>query len=241
MNERDLQLVGAISEVIEETNEPSIYLFDTRYTNVARLNLVVLKAFLEKKDKKGIMITIDRPHQYISHLMQLHGIDQTNLFFVDAISSHSSDTKASSVDSVTQEGPFHIETLPKFLLESERENVGPMADLKEIGFIMIDNVSTLLVYNPVEKVEEFFGKYVQVIKELKPNIVQTALVMDGDQQPMFFEFISSFSKKIVEVGPEMTLKNVSKIGELTRKLISTGPQVVLGSGKSEKDVSGTRW
>jgi hypothetical protein len=241
MNERDLQLVGAISEVIEETNEPSIYLFDTRYTNVVRLNLVVLKAFLERKGKKGIMITIDRPHQYISHLMQLHGIDQTNLFFVDAISSHSSDTKASSVNSATQEGPFHIETLPKFLLEPENANAEPVADLKEIGFIMIDNVSTLLVYNPAEKVEEFFGKYVQVIKELKPNIVQTALVMDGDQQPMFFEFISSLSKKIVEVGPEMTLKNVSKIGELTRRLTSTGPQVVLGSGKSEKDVSGTRW
>lgn len=67
MNERDLQLAEAINEIMDETNEPSIYLIHTKYTNVVRVNLVVLKAFLERKAKKGIMITIDRLHQYVSH------------------------------------------------------------------------------------------------------------------------------------------------------------------------------
>lgn len=236
MNERDLQLAEAINKIMVETNEPSVYLIHTKYTNVVRVNLVVLEAFLEIKAKKGIMITIDRPHQYVSHLMQLHEINQNNLSFIDAISAHSSDTKDGSADSVPQRGPFNIETLPEFLLNSEKENLGPLADLTGIGFIVIDNVSTLLIYNTTESVKRFFENYLRATKEFKPSTVLTVVVMDRDLQPVLFEFISGFSKKVLEVGPEMTVKIVREMGDLTKKIPSPVPQATLESDRSEQAV-----
>ncbi len=83
--------------MIDVDESASVYLVHTKYTNLVRVNLVLLKAFLDEKHKRGLMITIDRPHQYVSHLMQLHGVDQTNLTFIDAISMHAADTKGGAV------------------------------------------------------------------------------------------------------------------------------------------------
>jgi hypothetical protein len=102
VNERDLQLAHAVSSMIESDSCDAMFLVQTKYTNLVRVNLVILKALLDDQRKSGLMITIDRPHQYLSHLMQLHQVDQKNLAFLDVISSHSSDSNG---DASTKE--FH--------------------------------------------------------------------------------------------------------------------------------------
>lgn len=215
MNERDIQLVRAIDPEIQFDGSPSIYLLSAKYTNLVRVNLVLLKDFLDEKRKKGVIVTIDRPHQYISHLLQLHGIDQTNLTYIDAISTHSSDTKGGAVASEFQHGPFHIESLPDFMFSGEDTRRAGMLDLSGADFVVIDNVSTLLTYNTMESIRKFFSKYVDLIGKSNCRSVTTALVMDKDIYVDLFGFVLGLSKKVIDVSQDMTIRQVTGPGQPT--------------------------
>jgi hypothetical protein len=212
LNEKDLELAHAVSSVLTGEEGSSIYLLHVKYTNLVRVNLVLLKAFLEDKNRRGLMITIDRPHQYLSHLMQLHGVDQTNLVFVDAISLHSADTKGGAVAPEFQMGPFHIEALPDFLMKHEDDGSSFQIDMSKIDFVIIDNVSTLLTYNSMESIKRFFQKYIDVLKSVKSRGIQTALVMDRDQHTELYEFLFGLSRKSIELGQDMLVKEVRVTG-----------------------------
>jgi len=207
-----LELVHAVSSLLNGEEDSSIYLLHVKYTNLVRMNLVLLKAFLEDKKQRGLMITIDRPHQYLSHLMQLQGVDQTNLVFVDAISLHSADTKGGEAAPEFQMGPFHIEALPDFLTKREDHGSSFQIDMSKIDFVLIDNVSTLLTYNSVESIKRFFQKYVDVLRSVKPRGIQTALAMDRDQHTELYEFILGLSRKSIELGQDMLVKGVRVMG-----------------------------
>ncbi len=212
MNEKDLELVHAVSSVLTGEEGSSIYLVHVKYTNLVRVNLVLLKALLEDKKRRGLMITIDRPHQYLSHLMQLHGVDQTNLVFVDAISLHSADTKGGEVAPEFQMGPFHIEALPDFLMKHDDGGPSFHIDMSKIDFVIIDNVSTLLTYNSMESIRRFFQKYVDAVKDVKSRGIQTALVMDRDQHTELYEFLFGLSRKSIDLGQDMLVKGVRVMG-----------------------------
>jgi hypothetical protein len=208
LNKNDLELVHAVSSVLNGEEDSSIYLLQVKYTNIVRVNLVLLKAFLEDKKERGLMITIDRPHQYLSHLMQLQGVDQTNLVFVDAVSLHSADTKRGEAAPEFRMGPFHIEALPDFLMKHEDGGQSFLIDMSKIDFVIIDNVSTLLTYNSMESIKRFFQKYVEVLKGVKSRGIQTALVMDRDQHTELYEYIYSLSRKSIDLGQDMLVKGV---------------------------------
>lgn len=205
MNERDLQLVRTIDSEIRFDGSPAIYLLSTKYTNLVRVNLVLLKDLLDEKHKKGVIVTIDRPHQYIAHLLQLHGIDQTNLIYIDAISSFSSDTKCGSVAKEYQHGPFNIESLPEFLFsEDDSRRVG-MVNMADVEFVVMDNVSTMLTYNAMDGIRKFFAKYIEFVNKRKSKPVATAFVMDRDIYADLYSFISALSTKIIDIGMDMTI------------------------------------
>jgi hypothetical protein len=236
VNERELQLVHTVSTIIESDGSTSTYLLHAKYTNLVRVNLVLLKALLEEKRRKGLMVTIDSPHQYISHLMQLHGVDQTNLVFLDTISNHASDTKAGTASPEFQRGPFQIETLPDFLYG--RGNGGPksIVDMDNVEFVVIDNVSTLLTYNTMESIKRFFQNYLGVVGKTRPNGVQTLLAMDRDQHPDLFKFIAAFSKKAIDLNPDMSLKSVSISGMALPESQQSSPQTSVGTRSADQGI-----
>ncbi|MCJ7488522.1 MAG: hypothetical protein MUO87_00025 [Thermoplasmata archaeon] len=208
MNERDLKLAEEVGSHIQPNGSPAVYILTTKYTNLVRTNLVLLKAFLDMKTTRGMMITIDRPHQYISHLLQLHGIDQARLVFIDAISNHASDTKAAPNAEAFQSGPFYIETLPDFIISCDGRDPESKVDMSNTEFILMDNVSTLLTYNSMENVKTFFSRYVGVLKERSSASLATLIVMDRDLHADLYSFISPFARKIIEISTDMKVGNV---------------------------------
>ena len=236
MNEKDIQLAQTISSVIETDAGGLVYLVNTKHTNLVRVNLVLLKAFLEEKKQRGLLITIDRPHQYVSHLLQLHGVDQTNLTFVDAISSHAADTKAGAVAPEFQKGPFHIETLPDFFLKQCPDPSSLQIDMSKVDFVIIDNVATLLMYNTMESIKRFFQKYVEVLKSVRSTGILTALMMDRELHPDLFKFIVELSKKTIEIGPDMVVTKVSVLGEPVQLPAQPTHQTPLEIGKMDDSI-----
>lgn len=211
MNERDLRLVHTIQREIQYGSASGIYLFTTKYTNLVRVNLVVLKAELGEKHMRGVMVTVDRPHQYLSHLLQLHGIDQTDLTFVDAVSNHASDTKKGGVATEFQNGPFNIETLPDFLVGSVGAVTSFAKDFSRADFMMIDNIAAMLVFNHMENLKMFLKTYMQALATRRTKPLTTVLVMDKTQYPELYEYLTGLALKTVDLADDMTVREVRSL------------------------------
>jgi hypothetical protein len=240
VNERDLKLVDDVGALIKPNGSPAVYILTVKYTNLVRVNLVLLKAFLDSKRNKGMMITIDRPHQYISHLLQLHGIDQTKLLFIDAISNHASDTKTSVSAEAFQSGPFYIETLPDFIISCDGRDTNNDVDLANTEFILMDNISTLLTYNSMESVKVFFSRYVGVLRERSVASLATLIVMDRELHADLYSFISPFAEKIIEISTDMKVSKVESRSPSSGPGNSSTAQPAVPRGVADGQQTGTK-
>jgi|GEM_PF-632111 len=228
VNERDLQLAHVVSSMIESDNCDALFLVQTKYTNLVRVNLVVLKALLDEQRKAGLVITIDRPHQYLSHLMQLHQVDQKNLAFLDVISSHSSDSKGDASAKEFHGGPFHIETLPDFLFSGNKESRELGIEISKIQFIVIDNVSTLLTYNTMESIMEFFKRYSELVKSSGHHPLLSVVAIDKTLHQTLNDLILPMCKRTIEVGMDMSVNSTDSPIGATNPAAPKGPELSPG-------------
>jgi hypothetical protein len=214
--------------MIESDGCDAMFLVQTKYTNLVRVNLVILKALLDDQRKTGLVITVDRPHQYLSHLMQLHQVDQKNLAFLDVISSHSSDSKGEASSKEFHRGPFHIETLPDFLFSGNAESRELGIDISKIQFIVIDNVSTLLTYNTMESIMTFFELYAERVKSSGRHPLLSVVAIDNTLHQSLNDLIQPRCKKTIDIGMDMSIKSPGVSVETVSPAAPAGPEMSPG-------------
>ncbi len=191
MNENDLAIVEELMKRLKkfEVNHSSgLILIDTTFTQIAKSNLLLLKGFLENEGRGGYFIALDRPHQYMSYLLDMHDISHDRLWFIDTASPVSGQKKVKSKKVNFLEGPFHIEHLfNTFDLKADNQEGFP--SISTSGFIMIDNISSILNYNSIEKVKKFIESFKKLVKDHSELI--GSLVLDSDSYPELYELIES--------------------------------------------------
>ena len=153
MNEKDLKLEEALSSQLGVDGND--YIFTTRQVFMVRVNLVILKLLLEDRKKKGVAVVLDRPHGYLAHLLSLHRVDQSNLSYLDTVARFSGNSVIDDPKKVVYtDGPFHVELLMNAFSEGYDEDFKTKAiDMKDVDFILIDNVASALTYNTMEAME----------------------------------------------------------------------------------------
>jgi len=203
MNERDLDAVARLNALLGNDPSAAPLLMSARYTQVARLNLILLKTLLDVRRLRGIFITIDRPHHYMAHLMRLHGVGQENLLYLDAISSHSADTKVGSTVAGMLGGPFQIQRLPSVLQGEDGAPGGLPIDWNRVDFLLLDNLGTLLMYNTRQAVEEFLTQFVASLQT--PRRRFTAFVVDSSQRPDLHALLERLCSRALTVTQNLDL------------------------------------
>lgn len=200
MNERDESLLKYIMASMGE-GVSGLVLFDVNSTQFVRVNLVVLKGLLLQRGLNGMFISVDRPHQYMVHLLRMHKINLENLMFIDAIGRFSADRKECMASVGYVDSPFHIDTLPAAMSNmGNNGNNGSNGDKKvsidTCGFAMIDNLAALLPYNSYTSVESFLRSFVGVMTSRGNTIVP--LVVDKEKSGLLYETARSLATKEVD-------------------------------------------
>ncbi|MFW5914240.1 MAG: hypothetical protein ACOCSO_00445 [Thermoplasmatota archaeon] len=202
MNERDTNLMHSLMEDLGGSFRGGVVLLDSPSTQFVRVNLVLLKGMLEMMGKTGIFISVDRPHQYMVHLMKMHGIDLQKITFIDVISRFSGDRKGGDGNVGHAGGPFHIDALPHAMQE---EGVGPtLENLNDQGFAMIDNLAALLTYNRNPAVELFINNFILVAKS--QGRVTIPLVVDSERHPSLFKSAQRLCMREIDVKEHLSVK-----------------------------------
>lgn len=198
MNERDESLLKYIMASMGDGPTGPV-LLDVNSTQFVRVNLVLLKGLLLQKGLNGMFISVDRPHQYMVHLLRMHKINLENLMFIDAIGRFSADRKECMASVGYVDAPFHIDTLPT-AISNMGNNGNRKISLDTCGFAMIDNLAALLPYNSYPSVEAFLRSFVGVMTSRNNTIVP--LVVDKEKSGLLYETARSLATREINCRTE---------------------------------------
>jgi hypothetical protein len=197
MNDRDVTLVSKISGIVDGQENGRRILLSVKYNQINRMNLILLRALLAEQRKRGLFVTVDRPHQYMSYLLAINKVPQDDLVFLDIISRFSGERQSpSEVDtSGGSATPFQVNDLIT-LLEHGGSNGGQGSAHVDFGlmdFVMIDNLGAMLMYNELGDVGTFIQRYLKLIERY--GTIFTAIVIDVRSQTPLYNMIRGMCQK----------------------------------------------
>jgi hypothetical protein len=198
MNEKDLYLTAYLKDNLTSYDNGPV-LLDVKSTQFVRVNLLLLKAFSSMPGRPGMFIAVDRPHHYMLHLMGMHQIDPQGLIFIDAISRFSADTKSGADRANLLNAPSNIDSLPSAIRDwAGGSQQQAHLDLQNCRFAMIDNLSSLLLYNSFNNVELFLQDFIDVLTSHAR--IQIPLLVDRERNCMLYEVARSLCPREISVN-----------------------------------------
>jgi hypothetical protein len=185
MNSKDERQMLDILDAFDKRGFKGAIIFDVPSTQFVRVNLMMLRGLSQERGLPGVFISVDRPHQYMVHLLSMHQIKAENLIFIDAISNFSADFKVANANVGFMDGPFRIDRLPMAMSEWTKGCNGQSLNLSNRGFAIIDNLSALLTYNSFNSVQTFLQNFIQALHASGNMVVP--LMIDSEKSGLLYE------------------------------------------------------
>lgn len=197
------QIIKSITDILYSPNavNQSKLLIVSKYTERTRVNLILLKYFLQEMNMRGLFITVDRPHQYIRYLLKLHGIPQKKLLFIDAVSKISGSSSAPGETNVRfMDGPYEVSFLEEIMCGGYETGDIPTnyVNLKELDFILIDDIAAFAKYMDEGESKELVLSYMASIKRLG-NVV-APVVLDINRNKQLYRILKNECERIIFIN-----------------------------------------
>ncbi len=191
----DEDLVEEIMLRLKETGNSSTVLIDTYTTMVAKTNFFLLKGLLDFEKSKGFFVALDRPYQNMDYLLKNHGIDREKIWYIDTVPRLPREKKGSEKNVDFVDKTFEIENLME-VFESGKDRDG-FGTLDDVDFILIDNLSSMLSYNSLDKVEQLVGTFREMIN-IHDHLLG-CIVMDTEAQKELYDVVKKHVNKVIDV------------------------------------------
>jgi hypothetical protein len=215
MNAKDEEQMLDILRAFDKCGFKGAILFDVPSTQFVRVNLMMLRGLSEERNLPGIFISVDRPHQYMIHLLSMHKIKADQLVYLDAISRFSADFKVANANVSYIDGPFRIDHLPMAMNEWMKSGNGKTLSTGNCSFAIIDNLSTLLTYNSFNSVQIFLQNFLQTLHSSENMIIP--LMIDSEKSGLLYETARTMCKveirmkdllpeQLPDIRPKMTMR-----------------------------------
>ncbi|MBI5000988.1 MAG: hypothetical protein HZB92_05620 [Euryarchaeota archaeon] len=193
MFEKDMSVMKKLLGEIADSENGRRIMLAVKYNQVSKVHLIVLRALLEGMGKRGLFVTVDRPHQYMEYLLKLNRIDHRNLTFLDMISNFSGEVPNRGANVKFGASPFGIASLIDMLENGGADVEGGSVDVALLDFLMMDNLSSMLIYNSMGEVTSFLERYLRLIERY--GTLFTAIVIEVNSDPKLYECLTRLCQK----------------------------------------------
>lgn len=145
---------------------------------------------LQSLEFKGIYIAISKDYQDISRAFQYSGININDLFFIDGISRMYGVGELNLPNIVYVEGPLSLDEVLKDVAKA-------IAGVKgEKKFLFLDSLTTILLYNSLDKTLEFAKSLIGLLNKSK-TIGIIEIVSMGAANEKFVQELSKLSDEVI--------------------------------------------
>jgi len=119
-------------------------------------------------DKLGIYVCLNKTQKSIENILGKQGINTNKLFFIDCVTSEK-----------TREDVLHIS--PDNLDKLKSAIFSAIRDIQGDKFLIIDALSTLLIYNNKEKVSGFIREIIEYASQNKVDVIALSPETKGEE------------------------------------------------------------
>ena len=147
---RSDRILRKIRKEIKNLPENFIILFVTTAKNYMKVNLSILRVFVNEKKFYGIYVTINRPYNSLVKLLKKEGININRMFFIDCISETVGGKMEMRENCLFLASPKNLTELGIALTEAT-SGIGGKAN----RFLFLDSLSTMAIYNSFTTLTQF--------------------------------------------------------------------------------------
>jgi len=152
-------------------------------TSVEKLQPEILVKVRSFKDKAGIYVSLNKTQKSTEEILKKAKVDTSKLFFIDCVS------KEKVREDVLHIGPDDLEMLSTAIHSF-------IKDIPGEKFMIIDALSTLLIYNNENKVAKFVQEVTDYASENKVYVVAFSPKTQGEELlNKIFNFFDNVEKK----------------------------------------------
>ncbi len=152
----------------------------------------ITKNFIKKRFS-GIFVTLNKGGEDLIAMLEKNKVDCTNIFVVDAVSKNESKPKA-------YKNTSYIDS-PQDLTELEAQIIDFAKNMQpEKSFLIVDSISTLLVYNAEKTIEKFVHGLGEKMKELG---FKNVFIIRSKTKPEIMDVLIQFSDKVIRSEPKI--------------------------------------
>ncbi len=176
-------------------------MFSVDYIHIHEFVLYMLETMMNIRGWKGVLISVDRPANYILRLMRDRNLNLDRIRIVDIATSLTSENQQFPPCVVPLKSPFCSD------LDQDLLNVlgGPLAqeagiDLKTTHFLMFDNIAVLTHYIELVTLKKIFVKlenYLRYFPHLK-----NMMIIDKTRQLRIYEAFEGWADHEVVLGKQ---------------------------------------
>ncbi len=178
-----------IQRTFEEKPESFVALFVEKPEEYSLVNAHLVDFFC-KKNVPGIYVSLNKPLDSLILFLKKQGIEYKNVFFVDAVTKMTSGNLLKGANFCYIDSPKSLIDL-SVAIESFIQKIPA-----EKRFILIDSLSTLLVYNRASAVEKFVHS---VSGKMRAWKVQGVFAIVKNVQEEFAKTVAQFCDETIEI------------------------------------------
>jgi hypothetical protein len=165
------------------SGKKGLFILDVKYTMMTRALVDLLVHLLKVKGQAGVLISIDRPHMFVTRLMEKHDIPPEKLVFVDAVTNISGEPAHSTEKLDLLASPFCINFLNGFTQCHASRQAASSG-----GFVLMDNLASVLPYMTETCIRKFIG----ILQNLETECI---IVLDKERHRSLFDILSAGGAK----------------------------------------------
>ena len=152
-------------------------------TSVEKLQNEINSAVSSFKGKIGVYVSLNKTQKSIEDILNKNGITTEKLFFIDCV------TTEKTREDVLHISPEQLDTLSSAITEFIR-------DIKGEKFLIIDALSTLLIYNNENKVAKFVKEITDTASQNDVKVVAFSPKTQGEELlNKIFNFFDKVDKR----------------------------------------------
>lgn len=183
--------IDKIKNAFNDLPEHWLLLFVINAEDYLEKNMVILNEVLKQEDTVGVYVTLNRPYQVLTKILEKNNIDTDKLFFIDCITK-TIEPENEEKKCLFLENPQNLTNITIAI-----EEIMSTIQSKNKS-LFVDPLSTLLIYNRTETVSKFLHFLTGKIRVLNLNGV--LLSTEKDLDPEFADQLEQFVDKIVDLS-----------------------------------------
>jgi hypothetical protein len=183
--------IDELKKRLKEYNEPLSLGINTSLSAYIDTIKLLMDEFTSGKNIHLIYISATIPSRSISSILEIYGIDEKKVFYVDCISHLMMNVAESRENTVYVESPTMLENIMLKTQYILNKNV------KDVAVVVVDSINSLAIHNDMKILSEFLHLFVTFLRSRNSYMVILSIKEQATQEIM--SIINFVSDETLEV------------------------------------------